>query len=85
MGDGQWLVPSETILISNSGLAIVQLMEDVLGFMAAAPVEQAMVEHPATYDPKADGAVANAVEQVQGHMRTNKGAPEHKLGKGIHQ
>ena len=42
-----------------------------------------MEEHPAPYDSKANGAVENAGEQVQGFARTFKIALERAISKSI--
>ena len=42
-----------------------------------------MEEHPAPYDSKANGAVENAVEQVQGLARTFEIALEWAIGKSV--
>ena len=51
--------------------------------MEVSSIDQAMEEHPAPYDSKGDGAVENAIKQVQGLLRTHKSALERSIGKSI--
>ena len=70
--DIEWLGYNKIILKSDNEPAIVQVLRETLKSLKVNTVDQAMEEHPAPYDSKANGAVENAVKQVQGLARTLK-------------
>ena len=77
--DFEWLGYSKTTLKSDNEPAIAQVLKEVLESLKVVPIDQAMEEHPAPYDSKANGAVESAVKQVQSLMRML----EIVLGRGI--
>ena len=81
--DGGWLGYSQITPKSDNEPAIVQVLKETLKPLKVNTVGQAMEEHPAPYDSKANGAVENAVKQVQGLARTFKIALERAISKGI--
>ena len=63
--DIEWLRCRQVILKSDNEPAIIQVLREKLKALKVSTVDRAMEEHPAPYDSKANGAVENAVEQVQ--------------------
>ena len=68
--DVEWLGYSQIIFNSDNELAITPVLRETLESIKVSTVDQAMEEHPAPYDSKTNGAVGNAVKQVQGLART---------------
>ena len=81
--DIAWLGYSEITVKSDNGPAIVQLLKEVLKPRKVSSLDKAMEEHPAPYDSKGNGAAENAVNQVQGLLRTHKSALERHISKSI--
>ncbi len=82
-GDIAWLGYTKVLLKSDNEAAIVQLLTETLKSLRIETVDQASPAHPPAYDSKANGAVENAVRQVQGLLRTLKLCLEDRLGKYI--
>ena len=74
-------VPPKTPKSGNEP-AIIQVVNGTLESLNVNTVGQAM-EHPAPYDSKANGAVENAVKQVQGLARTLGIALERAISKSV--
>ncbi len=82
-GDIAWLGYTKVLLKSDNEAAIVQLLTETLKSLRIETVDQASPAHPPAYDSKANGAVENAVRQVQGLLRTLKLCLESRIGKRI--
>ena len=81
--DVEWLGYSQIILKSDNEPAIIQVLDETLKSLKVGTTDQAMEEHPAPYDSKANGAVENAVGQIQGLLRTLEIALERSISKSI--
>ena len=62
--DAAWLGYSQIIVKRDIEPASVHVLTDTSKSLKVSTVDQAMEEHPAPYDSKANGAAENAVRQV---------------------
>ena len=85
MVDIERLGYSQITFKSDNEPAIVQVLKETLKSFKVGTVDQAMEEHPAPYDSKANGAVENAVKQVQGIARSFKIALGRAIGESNRQ
>ncbi len=70
--DIRWLGYTKVILKAGNERAIVRLLHESLKRIKTEAMEQVGQEHPPSYDSRSNGAIENAVRQVQGHLRTLK-------------
>ncbi len=70
--DIRWLGYTKVILKADNERAIVRLLHESLKRIKTEAMEQVGQEHPPSYDSRSNGAIENAVRQVQGHLRTLK-------------
>ena len=61
-----WLGCRKVILKSDNEKAIVKLLTEVLKGLRVTPIEQAMQQHPAAYDPNSNGATEVTCKRVGG-------------------